>query len=157
MKKLLLIGVVLAATIAIIILLLPQREALSEQQLIHKVLSAYNGELVKSDATAITFNTTLGQYRADVTENGEIIQVTQLEAYKPPPPAEQKPEPPTQLTQEEAIAIAQQNFNGVLEKIDFIQNDSGGCYLIELENEQDEAELEIHAITGDVLSIVYDD
>lgn len=78
----------------------------------------------------------------------------------------QKPEPepaptkPERLTEQQVIAIAKKQAVGTFEDIDFYPNANGGYYIVEIENDNDDGEdvtLQIHAITGKVLSVSFDD
>lgn len=82
-----------------------------------------------------------------------------------PPPDEEEPAPPsTRLTEQQISEIALSQVQGTIEDIDFEESQEGGYYLVEVErpalNEEDdgpEATIQIQAITGEVLSIVWDD
>ncbi|WP_318505717.1 PepSY domain-containing protein [Bacillus sp. T3] len=67
-------------------------------------------------------------------------------------------EPNQHITEEEAIAIALQSISG---KVDGVKTEEVGgvtYYLIEIERENgQEGVVEIHGITGEVISITWDD
>lgn len=68
----------------------------------------------------------------------------------------------TLITREEAIEIALGQLRGEVEYVNFQQTDDGGFYLIEIEQDNDEGEdleavFQIHAVTGEILSVVWDD
>lgn len=71
---------------------------------------------------------------------------------KPSKPATTKPV----LSQQQAIAIALKEVPGELDSVEFKSSADGGSYFIEIEQE-DEVTVQIHAITGKILSIQYDD
>ncbi|WP_392454327.1 PepSY domain-containing protein [Chryseomicrobium aureum] len=81
------------------------------------------------------------------------------------PTEEQEPveQAPTRLTEEQVSEIALQQVSGTVADVDFEQSESGGYYLVEIEQpdqgDEDgpEATVQIHAITGEVLSVVWDD
>lgn len=160
MKKFIVALIAIAVVVFVALQLLPQQQPISEEQLAEKIRTVYNGTLIDQQGTTITFETTLGEYKASLTDEGQIVSVEQLTQFVPPaveqPPTE---ESPTLLTKDEAIAQAIAVFPGTVEQVEFIENDAGGYFLIELENDttEAEAEVEVHAITGEVLSIVYDD
>jgi uncharacterized membrane protein YkoI len=66
--------------------------------------------------------------------------------------------PVKNLTEEEAIQIALKNEPGEVDDISFEETDRGSYYLVEIEKDDGrEAAVEIHAITGEVLSVSWDD
>lgn len=71
---------------------------------------------------------------------------------KPAKPAATKP----LLTEQQAIAIALKEVPGELDSVEFKSSADGGSYFVEIEQE-DEVTVQIHAITGKILSIQYDD
>lgn len=154
--------VALCTVVVVTVMLLQNNESITLKDAENKVLAAYDGTLVSSreetEQFTITFNNTVGQYAAHVNDRGEIVLLEQLETYVAEQP--EQPDEPVQsvkLTEQQAIDIAQNVFNGTLEDAEFIDSSNGGYYLIELESESQEAEIQIHALTGDVLSAVYDD
>ena len=62
------------------------------------------------------------------------------------------------ISENQAIKIAQGQLKGEVDNIDFVQTTDGGYYLVEIENDQDEeATFQIHAISGKILSVTWDD
>ena len=74
----------------------------------------------------------------------EPIKTEQPEALKP-------------LTPKQASEIARSKFYGEVDEIEFVNTDDGGYYNVDIDNGEDEATLQIHALTGEVLTITYDD
>ncbi|WP_010271240.1 PepSY domain-containing protein [Paenibacillus senegalensis] len=67
-------------------------------------------------------------------------------------------EPPLLLTEEEAAQRALQHISGEVDDVDLKQIDGTGFYLVEIELEDGrEAIVQIHAITGEVMSVSWDD
>lgn len=65
------------------------------------------------------------------------------------------------ISREQAIEIALGQLNGEVEEVEFEKTDDGGFYLIEIEQDNEESDdleavIQIHAITGDVLSVDWD-
>ncbi|WP_370221821.1 PepSY domain-containing protein [Cytobacillus sp.] len=80
--------------------------------------------------------------------NGEILSRA----------AEKTKVPVKNLTEEEAVQIALKNEPGEVDDISFGETDKGSYYLIEIEKDDGrEAAVQIHAITGKVLSVTWDD
>ncbi|KGR79120.1 PepSY domain-containing protein [Ureibacillus manganicus] len=79
-------------------------------------------------------------------ETGEIVS----EKVK-----EQTPTEPTvtAISSDKAKQIALSQFKGSVQYIVFEPSSDGGFYLVEIENEQQKAKIEIHAISGKVLSV----
>ncbi|WP_431027833.1 PepSY domain-containing protein [Lysinibacillus sp. LZ02] len=78
------------------------------------------------------------------------------------PPVEQPSSPPPQenpilLTEQQAIAIVQKQFSGEIEDVDYENTADGGYYAIEVDTETEEIKIRIHAITGKILSVSFDD
>lgn len=71
--------------------------------------------------------------------------------------------PSTRLTEQQVIEIARSQVQGTIEDVDFEGSQDGGYYLVEVErpatngDDGPEATIQIHAITGEVLSVVWDD
>ncbi|WP_053365949.1 PepSY domain-containing protein [Bacillus sp. FJAT-27245] len=66
--------------------------------------------------------------------------------------------PPTRLTEKKAIAIAQKEVKGKLDDVDLETENGQTFYLIEIKTSDDrEATVQIHAITGAVMSVTWDD
>lgn len=139
----------------------------------------------KDDQYAVTFSTENATYEVIVdAENARFSELelifdkpdvavteektqTNKPSTTPPtaqPNSQEKPsaENPTSqkpiiLTEQQAIAIAQKQFKGELEDINFYSTSEGGYYLVEIDGEQEEAVLQIHAVTGKILSVSFDD
>lgn len=72
------------------------------------------------------------------------------------------PSPPTKplLSEKQATAIALKEINGEVDSVDYEETPDGGYYFVEIElddEEYDEAILQVHAVTGKILSIQYED
>ncbi|MDZ5783592.1 PepSY domain-containing protein [Marinococcus luteus] len=65
----------------------------------------------------------------------------------------------TVLSEQEAAAVAQEEVNGEVDDVDFEKSDAGEpFYYVELEqNDDDEATVQVHGITGEILSVTWDD
>lgn len=89
---------------------------------------------------------------------------------KPKPQEKPQPKPPVNkpapqktvlLTEQQAIQIALRQLNGEVDDVDFVKTSEGGYYLVEIEIDvddgPDEATYQIHAISGKVMSVTWDD
>lgn len=61
------------------------------------------------------------------------------------------------LTEDEAIEIARQKLKGDVDSLHYKNGSDGGYYLIEIERGDKEATFQIHARSGEILSITWDD
>lgn len=64
---------------------------------------------------------------------------------------------PVHLTAQQVQQIALKQLTGKVESIDYYDTADGGYYLVEVDGEDEEATLQIHSITGKVLSVTFDD
>ncbi|OLS41858.1 PepSY domain-containing protein [Bacillus sp. MRMR6] len=79
----------------------------------------------------------------------------QPEEEIPPPDSEQQPK---SLSNEEAIQIALNQVQGEVDSIVLETKDGQTYYLVEVETPNDqEAVVQVHAITGEVMSVTWDD
>ena len=61
------------------------------------------------------------------------------------------------LSEQQAIEIAIKEIPGKIDSVDYEKTTDGGNYFIEIEQGEQEIIVQIHAITGKILSIQYDD
>lgn len=114
-------------------------ELLSLKRVTHKEKSAFEA-IVQKDEEKIKIT-------VDAL-NGEILFRT----------ADETEVPVRNLTEDEAIQIAIKNEPGQVDDISFEETDSGSYYLVEIEKDDGrEAAVQIHAITGTVMSVTWDD
>lgn len=85
-----------------------------------------------------------GTIKEETTAEEEKTTIEEPKAVKP-------------LTKQEAIKIATSQFPGEVDEIEFVDTANGGYYNVNIENNEDEATLQIHALTGKILTITYDD
>ncbi|GEK60093.1 hypothetical protein CHL76_15475 [Marinococcus halophilus] len=64
----------------------------------------------------------------------------------------------TVLNAEEAASVAREEVDGEVDDVDFETSDAGEpFYYVELEQDDEEATVQVHGITGEILSITWDD
>lgn len=92
---------------------------------------------------------------ANSESNSDTSTSSELNSSQPTPalPAT----PPVRISDSAANEIALTQLNGQIEDTDFYSTADGGYYIVEIETEEQEAAFQIHAITGKILSVVYDD
>lgn len=114
-------------------------ELLSLKKVTHKEKSAFEATVQKDEAKIkITVDALNGEVLSRVAEETKV--------------------PVKNLTEEEAVQIALKNEPGEVDDISFGETDKGSYYLVEIEKDDGrEAAVEIHAITGEVLSVTWDD
>ena len=98
----------------------------------------------------------------DDTNDGETTsdpqpdsQVKPSDLPKPNTPATEHK--PILLTEQQVISIASAQFTGEVEDVDFENAADGGYYLVEIDTAEEEVTVQIHAITGKILSVSFDE
>lgn len=98
----------------------------------------------------------------DDTNDGETTsepqpdsQVQPSDSLKPNTPATEPK--PILLTEQQVISIALAQFTGEVEDVDFENTADGGYYLVEIDTAEEEVTVQIHAITGKILSVSFDE
>lgn len=140
-----------------------------------KVKQLYTGEVISTlemdDRFLITLSLAGGEYELVLDrESGDILTMTKT---KSPPndnsdttteqgnqAHEEEPvkEPPSQITEQEAIEIALEKMAGTVEEVELEQSSGVSYYLVEIEaNDQQEATIQVHSITGEIMSVTWDD
>jgi uncharacterized membrane protein YkoI len=89
---------------------------------------------------------------------------TQSQENQESPPAadsssKANPEVPKQLTEKEAIEIALKQLNGEVDDVEIEESNGQTYYMVEIEREGEEAEatIRINAISGEVMSVIWED
>ena len=153
--------------------------SLSEKQIASRVEALYGGDvdnLIKQDDVYfVTFSTEQATYEVMVDEvNGRFLNLTLI--YEQPTveqngdsatdePTQTKPsqpntpsaEKPVLLTEQQVLSIALAQFTGEIEDVDFENTADGGYYLVEIDQAEEEVTVQIHAITGKILSVSFDE
>lgn len=87
--------------------------------------------------------------------NGKVLSFTKIGTKSPPSTIDENS---NKLTETEAKEIAKKHVNGVVDQIWLETNEKQTFYLVEIETQDDrEAIVQIHAITGNVMSVSWDD
>lgn len=79
---------------------------------------------------------------------------------KPTPAPVKPPAAQERLTEQQVIAIAKKEVAGTVDDVEFYPNNNGGYFIVEIENDTEDADdvtLQIHAITGKILSVSFED
>lgn len=146
-----------------------------------KVEQLYTGEVIttleRDDRFLITLSLSGGEYELVLDrKSGDILSMTKTKSSpnnhsdttteegietgeeEPSEPTPAKEEPPSQITEQEAIGIALEKMTGTVEEVELEVSNGVLYYLVEIEaNDQQEATIQVHSITGEVISITWDD
>ncbi len=147
-----------------------------------KIQDMYNGKIIEITEVKTWFRITLlldtGTYEVKVNkETGEVGLLTKKNMdtatsnndeegsiknsnpSTPTPEDNQEPkEPVKQISEAEAISIALTKVNGEVDDVDLEQSNGESYYLVSIETVNgEEGIVQVHAITGEVMSITWDD
>lgn len=134
----------------------------SDQAEVKLTLEGQAGTIVKRSETKIEQPK---KDESDVAKGDSEKKQTEKkpEAEKPAPPqaeapSKKEPEKPKNITEAEAIQIALDTVYGEVDDVDLETVNGQLFYFIEIERDDDvEADIQINAITGEVISIEWDD
>ena len=123
------------------------------------------GEKYHNDVEGLTLNEEgeTPTYEVEVAKNQTLLKVIVNAQTGEVMKEEEQPSSTknTLITREEAIEIALGQLYGEVEYVKFIDNEDGGYYLVEIEQDRDDDDIEavfqIHAITGKIMTIDGDD
>ena len=146
---------------------LQSNTALTKEQMtiqIEKVYQGTVGSLIKkNDYYVADFEKNGSTYEVQINPyNGEFsklqaIYIAEI-TVKPDDTAVENTAQQPLLTEAQAIDIALKEMKGHVDSVKFKETTDGGNYFIEIEQDHDdEVKIQIHAITGKILSIQYDD
>src|SRR5699024_6003464 len=119
----------------------------------------FNGEILETklvdDIYHMTIKLDTGEYELKIaSKSGAMMDLVR----KKEETQQEEEEPPKNITSEEDIQIALDTVYGEVDDVDLEDEDGQLYYFIEIETEDDlEAEIQIHAISGEVISIEWDD
>ncbi len=144
---------------------------LTEEEMTQQVEKVYNAVVQniveEGDLHIISFQKNGSTYEVALdARNGKMsdLQVIHLaeEQPEPEPPPEPEPQPePSQpvvlLSEADAINIAVKEVGGTADDVEFEESANGGYYLVDIEQGEEDIIVQIHAITGKILSIQYED
>ena len=103
-------------------------------------------------------------YNVEVVHDQALVTIA-LDAHSGELISEETKEVPERnviITRDKAIEIALEQLRGEVDHVSFEHTDNGGYYLVEIEQDNDdsddvEAVFQIHAITGEILSVDWND
>ena len=142
---------------------------LSSEEVRAQILEQYKGEITNlekiEDRYLVALQLETGTYRLEIAEeDGRIIR---MDRTGEPSPDDDKPagsdspvetEKSQPITEEQAKGIALERVNGEIDDIDYESSEEGSYFLIEVELEDDhEATVQVHAITGEIMTVSWND
>ena len=135
-------------------------QILSEQEVREEIAKKYPGEIKR---LSMNKNQEQPIYIAEVIKEKTLVEL-RVDAVTGEIISEKTKDTITEdvlITKEQAITIALKELKGDVEFVAFEQTDDGGYYLVEIEQDNEETDdveavFHIHAITGDIISVEYD-
>src|SRR5699024_3201277 len=129
-----------------------EQKQIGEKEEVYLTLDGETGEILEQEEEKIQTAD-----KENTSESTEENNSSNKEEEKPEQSGESE-EKSQNLTTEEAVQIALDTVYGEVDDIDLEDEDGQQYYFIEIETDDDqEAEIQIHAITGEVISIEWDD
>ena len=136
-------------------------QMLSEQEVREEIAKKYPGEI---ERLSMNNNKEQPIYNAEVISEKTLVEL-QVDGVTGEIISKKRKDVITEdvlITKEQAITIALRELNGDVEYVAFEKTDDGGYYLVEIEQDNEEEEdveavFHIHAITGDIISVEWDD
>ena len=133
-------------------------EVLTEEEARGVIAKKYPGEV---ERISLNKKEDSPVYNIEVAHDQALVTVI-LDAHTGELISEEKKEIPVEnvlITKEEAIKIALKQLRGDVDHVSFELTDEGGYYLVEIEQDSEDVEavFQIHAITGEVISVDWDD
>lgn len=131
---------------------LEKSELLTKEEINHIIAKNYQGNIV-SKLLSTWQGTTV--YQVQVTNHnkklhvivdavtGDILSETSINDKKEN----------TTISKKVAQQIAKKKLNGIIQKTTYFETSSGGYYLVEIENKGHRMIIQIHAVSGEIMSI----
>jgi len=127
---------------------------LTEQEIVANVQEKFEGTV-----KVVAYQKMKEQYSIQVESEIEIINLV-IDGKKGTIISQQitgKQITPTLISESKAIEIAQSRLSGEVEDVSFEKTNEGGYFLIEIDGDDQEAVIQVHAISGIILSVTSDD
>lgn len=174
-KLLAAVGISAACLAAWALLRAPAEPLLSQEQVIEQIRLLYDGKVTSAQLKQSIYNiklqSELGLYELELdARDGSVRAIHRMAVYEPPvaepgtpsaPSGEEQPPilpgEESGLSEAEAAERALQQVQGIVEEIEYKQHGESRYYLVEVDTNKGEAVVQIHAITGAVMSITWDE
>lgn len=170
LKPILLVAAILTLTLVVVLAVkhLTTPQQLTVAEMTKQIEQSYNAEVItlveKSEHFVASFKQDGSIFEVSIDdETGQLSKLVLIQQNSAPSadnkPEQQpsQPQTPTVLTKQQAIDIALKEVSGEIDSVDFENTSDGGYYFVEVEQEHQEITIQIHAITGKILSIQSDD
>ncbi|MCP3761772.1 PepSY domain-containing protein [Domibacillus sp. A3M-37] len=166
MKKMLIVLILAVAAAAVFFLYqLFRQPDVTMAEAGEKLAQQYNGTVIKSTEENGQFvymiQVAEGEYKVAVdSETGELSGMTRTnqEAAPSKEPKQGSENTTRQLTPEEAGQIALKQVPGVIDEVELGDEEEAGSYIVDIDAENgEEATVQVNAVSGDVISISWDD
>ncbi|KXH83826.1 PepSY domain-containing protein [Sporosarcina sp. HYO08] len=126
-----------------------------------KVLSLAQTKKETSTAKQDEKNHEVGTAPSDNENLPKDVQKENIGQNEKPTGSSELKEETVLISKQQAINIALAQQKGEVDDVDFVRTESGGYYIVEIEVENDargdEVYFQIHAISGKILSVTWDD
>ncbi|SFF79755.1 Peptidase propeptide and YPEB domain-containing protein [Halobacillus alkaliphilus] len=145
------------------------QNVLSAEEVRAQIQSQYKGEITNiekvEDRYLVALQLETGTYRLEMAEgDGRIIRMDRTGEPSPANDEPANPESPDEtenkqpITEEQARGIALERVNGEIDDVDYESSEEGPYFLIEVELDDDrEATIQVHAITGEIMTVSWND
>jgi|GEM_PF-5153317 len=142
---------------------------LSAEEVRAQILEQYKGEITNiekvEDRYLVALQLETGTYRLEMAEeDGRIIRMDRTEEPSPEDNEPASPDSPEEteneqpITEDQARGIALERVNGEIDDIDYESSEDGPYFLIEVElDDEREATVQVHAITGKIMTVSWND
>lgn len=165
---------IIFSVVGIIFWKLNEQPKLTEEEVKKRVENVYSGQVSnlveKEHGYDITFKKDSEIYEVFINKiNGKFSDLTLIEGNQvaqkseendkelAPSEEKNKVEQHVILKEDQVISIVLKELSGEIDDVDYVSGPDGGYYLVEIENETEEVEFQIHAVTGKILSVKFDD
>ncbi|MGD7043035.1 PepSY domain-containing protein [Jeotgalibacillus proteolyticus] len=155
-------------------MLLQNEQTVSAEEVQQKVEQQYKGEITaierSEDRYLVSMTLETGSYELLVAEDdGSILgmeRVSESRPEKDPPTSEEEPASNTKepkdsdqpITQDQAVNIAMEQIEGTVDDVEYESDEDGSYFLVEIERSDElEATVQINAITGEIMSVSWED
>jgi len=146
-------------------LIVEDAKILTEIEVKNRIANKYTGEINRFNFIR---NGKSSIYEVEVTKDKSIVMLVVnaftgevLSETVKNEPVEEEPTKNVIITKEQAIDIALGQLKGDVDKVEFESTSEGGFYLIEIEQDNKDADdieavFQIHAISGKIMSVTWD-
>lgn len=131
-------------------------QVISEADIQTIITTKYTGT---TERISLNKNGEVPVYEVDLAENQKLkkVKIDALSGVVISETVKETTSESALISREQAIQIALGQLKGEVDHVSFEKTNDGGFYLIEIDGEEEEAVFQIHAISGKILSVEWDD